>query len=61
MHTKGLTVGKRVVHDHNSGEVWQGRVAGQVSRGNSAARVVYDLWRGRALHACGSARAAADA
>ena len=61
MHTKGLTFGKRVICDNDAREVWQGRVAGQVSRGNSAARVVYDLWRGRALHARGSARAAADA
>ena len=51
MHTEGLTVGKRVVHDHDSGEVWQGRVAGQVSRGNSLTRVMLDLWRGQALHA----------
>ena len=51
MYTRGLTVGKRVVCDSDAREVWQGRVAGQVSRGNSPTRVMLDLWRGQALHA----------
>ena len=44
MHTKGLTVGKCVVYDHDSGEVWQGRVASQASRESSTAQVLCDLW-----------------
>ena len=44
MYTKGHTVGKRVVRENDAREVWQGRVAGQVSRGNRAARVLCDLW-----------------
>ena len=51
MHTKGLTVGKCVICDNDAREVWQGRVARQVSRGNSPTRVMLDLWREQALHA----------
>ena len=44
MHTKGPRIGKRVVHDHDTDEVWQGRVAGQASRGSSTAQALGDLW-----------------